>query len=171
MEPRTDADRFIVEQLQPVLRANERILVCAYLVPVIRSTGVWAFVSAATSSAALAAITSERLLLIECRIGAFQPVLENRGVVSLERAEVKGADTGSGLVLDLADGRMLEYQDNRASTHVSTQTEFFARVESTFGHSEQAARKTRDQRWLSWIATAVGIALAILYALYLSRGR
>jgi len=87
MEPRTDADRFILEQLQPVLRANERILVCAYLVPVIRSPGVWAFVSAATSRAALAAITSERLLLIECRIGAFQPVLENRGVVSLERTE------------------------------------------------------------------------------------
>jgi len=118
MDPRTDTDRFIVEQVQPLLRPQERILVCAYLVPPIRGGRIGIFISAATSMAALAAITTERLVVIQTRIGAFKPLHENHGVVSLERSDIKGAHVGSTLILELSNGRMLEYQDNRSSGKV-----------------------------------------------------
>ena len=170
MDPRTDTDRFIVEQVQPLLRPQERILVCAYLVPPIRGGRIGIFISAATSMAALAAITTERLVVIQTRIGAFKPLHENHGVVSLERSDIKGAHVGSTLILELSNGRMLEYQDNRSTSHVSTQREFFDRLESTFGRSDTAASLSNKRQWKGLVSLGVGIVLALLYLLYRMRG-
>ena len=171
MDPRTDTDRFIVEQMQPLLRPQERLLVCAYLVPPIKGGRIGVFVSAATSMAAFAAITTERLVLIQTRIGAFKPLLENHGVVSLERSDIKGAHAGSTLILELSDGSMLEYRNNRSMAQVSTQGEFFDRVESTFGRSATAASLAGRRQWNGAIALAVGIVLALLYAAYRLHGQ
>jgi hypothetical protein len=44
MDPRTDTDRFIVNQVEPLLRPQERLLVCAYLVPPIKGGRIGVFV-------------------------------------------------------------------------------------------------------------------------------
>jgi hypothetical protein len=171
MQPASDTDRYVIEQLQPVLRPGERIVVCAYLVPPIEGGKVGVFIKAATAMAAFAAITSERLLLLQTRIGAFAPLLENHGLVSLERAQLKGAHAGSKLLIEHADGRIFEFQNNRASRHVSTQKEFFERIESTFGRSEAAVRRSTNEKLWKVAGAGIGIALAVGYVLYRLHGR
>jgi hypothetical protein len=171
MDPKTKTDRYILDQVTPSLGPQERVILCAYLVAPIEGGKVGVFISAATSMAAFAVLTDQRLLLIQTRIGAFEPLLENHGLIGLQRSGIQGAYAGRKLILELSDGRMLEYQDNRSSKHVSTQREFFERAESTFGRSRAAASRAGSQQAWSVIGTVVGVALAVAYVLYRIYGR
>ena len=164
MQCPTETDQFILQQVQAAIGPHESVSVCAYLVPPIEGGKVAVFVNAATKMAAFAAITSNGLVLIQTRIGAFKPLLENHGVVKLRRSEIKGTYLGAKLTIELADARMLEYQDNRGSGHVSTQREFFERLEATFGRSEAAARKAQRERMWTILGMGVGLLLTSILA-------
>jgi len=166
MEPGTDTDRYVNEQVRPLLQPGERVAVCAYLVPPIGGGRIGVFIDAATKMAAFAAVTDRRLILIETRIGAFGPLLENHRVRSIPREQIKGAFIGKKLIVELSDGSLIEYQDNRSAKHVSTQREFFERLESTYGRSQRAA--TRAQKEQLWTAAGlvVGVVLAAVYVYF-----
>lgn len=91
MDPSTDSDRYVIEQVNPLLEPGERVAVCAYLVPPIEGGKIGVFIDAATKMAALAAVTDRRLILVETRIGAFGPLQENHGVRSIPRERIKGS--------------------------------------------------------------------------------
>ena len=169
MTPQTDADRFIVEQLRPVLQPGESVLSCAYLAPVIDGGKVAVFVQAATRMAAFAALTDRRLLLVQTRIGAFKPLLENHGVQSLDRAAIKGVFVGATLMVELVDGSILEYRNNAAANDVSSQTEFFRVLPSALGTSTAAAGLARKNRRQSLVGLALGVVLAAAYVWYRMR--
>lgn len=163
MDPRTDTDRYVIEQVTPLLQPGERIAVCAYLVPPIEGGKVGVFIDAATKMAAFAAVTDRRLILVETRIGAFGPLHENHGVRSIPREQIKGVFAGARLLIELSDGVMLEYQDNRAASHVSTQREFFERVESTYGRSHRAMARSQNDRLWRAVGLVVGLIIAGVY--------
>src|SRR5579883_3153265 len=102
MVPETDADRFVLAQVQPLLAPGERVVACAFLEA---NLGGGGFVAAAKARAHWAALTDRRLVLIAARAGAFKPLLENVGVEVIERTNIKGVFVGSKLHLELADGR------------------------------------------------------------------
>ena len=169
----TDADRFILAQLHPVLSAGETVIVCAYLAPVIGGSGaIGAFARAATMTAAFAAITNRRLLLIHTRIGAFKPLLENHGIESIERSIIRGVHfvprlprRAASFRIEVSDGRMLHYLSSATKTDVSTQTEFLRRLPQMFGESAAAAGLARKEIVLHWGGLAVGTALGLAYVL------
>ena len=165
-DAKTDTDRFILEQGRAVLQPGEEVLTFAYLVPPIEGGRVGVFISAATAKAAFAVVTSQRLLLIETRIGAFAPLLENLGVVSIERKDLKGVHVGTTLIFEVADGRMLEYQSKRSLKQVSAQGDFFGQIEAILGRSEAAASLASKKSWTNLVATVVGVLIAIAYLLY-----
>ncbi|GAC1542787.1 MAG: hypothetical protein NVS3B10_07130 [Polyangiales bacterium] len=169
MTPQTDADRFLLEQLRPVLQPGESVLSCAYLAPVIEGGKVAVFVQAATRMAAFAALTDRRLHLVQTRLGAFKPLLENHGVQSLERAAIRGVFVGATLMFELADGAILEYRNNAAAKDVSSQAEFFAVLPVALGTSATAASAAQKKRRQSLIGLGLGIALALLYVWYRMR--
>jgi hypothetical protein len=162
MVPQTEADHFVLQQVAPGLLPGEQVLACAYLRPVVEGK-YGAFVHAATRMAAFAALTDRRLLLVQTRIGAFKPLLENHGVVPLDYAAVKGVAVAQKLLVELADGQLLEYQHEPGSKDVSTQAEFFRRLQQTFPRSAAGAAELASQRRLGMVGTAIGIVLAGLY--------
>lgn len=166
MDPKTDTDRYVIEQVAPLLQPGERIAVCAYLVPPIEGGRIGIFIDAATKLAAFAAVTEARLILVETRIGAFGPLHENRGVRSIPRERIKGVFAGERLLIELIDGGMLEYQDNRTARHVSTQREFFERLESLYGRSPRAIARAQHERLWRAIGLFAGLIIAAVY-LYL----
>jgi hypothetical protein len=167
MVPQTEADRFILQQVQSVLEPGEQVVQCAYLAPVVGGgSNLGTFMRAATLMAAFAVLTDRRLILIQTRIGAFKPLLENHGIQSFDRQTLKGVFIGSSLLLELADGHMLEYQNNSAKKDVSTQAEFFRQLPQVFGTSEGAARVARNQRLQSVVGLAVGAVIAAVYLWY-----
>jgi len=166
VDPRTETDRFILEQTHGVLVGGERVMVCAYLTAPIKSGGVGAFVEAAKAEAAFAALTDRALLLVRTRVGAVRPLLENHGVTRLDHGEILGVHLGTTVVFELADGRMLEFRNDPSDEHVSTQREFFERLHGTFGTSKRAAAKATRERELHWVATGIGLALAAAYVAY-----
>ena len=52
MEPVTDTDRYVLEQVRLQLQEGERVAVCAWLVPSIEGGKIGVFVDAATKMAA-----------------------------------------------------------------------------------------------------------------------
>jgi hypothetical protein len=130
--PTTETDHFILAEASKCLVAGEQIVTWAYLVPIVSRGGgglgsaAQSFANAATMSAAFAVVTDRRLVLIHTRIGAFKPLLENIGVVAIERSAIRGAAVGKTLAFELADGQLIEFQVKRSSTHVSAQAAFFA---------------------------------------------
>ena len=169
MVPQTEADRYILQQVQAVLQPGEQVLLCAYLAPIVGGgSKIGTFVQAATLMAALAALTDRRLILIQTRIGAFKPLLENHGIQSLDRQSVKGVFVGASLLLELADGRMMEYQNNASKKDVSTQTEFFRQLPLLFGPSERASRAAHKKKLQNLIGLALGVAIAAIYVWYRS---
>ena len=89
-EMRTDADRFVDAQVQPLLRRGESVQHQAYTLSGEPTSGggLGAAMSSAAAPAHYAVLTSQRLLFIETRQGAFGPLLENKGVVEIERSAV-----------------------------------------------------------------------------------
>jgi hypothetical protein len=164
----TQTDAFISSEANRLLVPGEEIVNWAYLAPAISSGStirgaVRAFADAANKSAAFAVITNHRLLLIQTRIGAFKPLLENIGVQSLERSAIRGAAVGKTMLIELNDGTMLEYQVSRSTSHVSTQRSFFAQVESLLGRSETAHGMLTSKNRAKLIATGIAFALVVGY--------
>lgn len=145
----TTTDEYIREQVQPLLRSGEQLLHTGYLVTM--GSGL---VGAMRAKASFAAVTDQRLILIKTRVGAFRPLLENRGVDSIERGNIKGAIVyGSGLTIELEDGSKLTTSARR-SRHVSGQKDFLRFWESEYGGRE-ASRRLESRRKLVLVGVVV----------------
>jgi hypothetical protein len=166
----TQTDTFILSEMNRARVPGEEIVTWAYLVPPVSSgrRGIGGaartFVNAATQNAVFAIITNRRLLLVKTRIGAFAPILENHGVESFELSAIRGAAVGSTLVVELANGTLLEYQVDRSNAHVSRQNEFIAQVESLLGRSDNARAMLTAKKRTQMIGLWLGVALAVGYS-------
>jgi hypothetical protein len=87
----TEGDHFIRDQIAPELRPGERITHQAYAL------------SGDPAVAYFVALTSERLFVVNARVGAFKPLLENQGLRSFPRESIQGAARNDRRVtIDLA---------------------------------------------------------------------
>ncbi len=162
-----ELEEFIRKQVAPVLERGEVVGPSAYLMPMIGKRGrVSAFVDAASKMAAFGVLTDRRLILVQTRIGAFRPLLENRGVVSLTREKVRGVFVGGTVMFELADGTMAEFVNNASKNYVATQAQFFQRLPEFFGVSQAAADLARREKQITLIAFAVCAVAVLVYLWY-----
>ncbi len=129
-------------------------------------TGVGSFVQAATAKAAFAVLTEQRLILVETGLGVLEPLLENHRTRSLEKSDIAGVFTGKTLMIELTDGAMAQYANNRGSKFVSTQRAFFEGLEQALGRSKKAAALAKADARSTLITRAlIGVAV-VGYAAY-----
>lgn len=97
----TDVDKFIDDQIKPLLRARETVQHQAYAM---KSAPSGSIIDAATQKVYFVALTTERLFRIETRQGAFGILRENRGCEIIERAQIVGASLDDRtVILEMAD--------------------------------------------------------------------
>lgn len=168
MQIETSADRFVQDQLQPLLRPSEQLECAAYLTT---QTGS-GFVSAARARAYWAAFSNQRLFLIEARLGAFRPLQENRGVRDCERGELTVAFWGINVVFRFPDGSELQLLHRKAK--LSSEQQFLDVLRQQYGHSptgqEMQQRIKRRTVWGALLGLALGAAY-LAYALYFGKAK
>lgn len=136
-----DGDRFIAEQLQGRLDADETIEHTAYL----ETESGSGIMGGLRKQAYWAALTPRRLLLIAARVGAFKPMLENKGVESIERSSITAAQQSAGtLIVALADGRRLAFIAQRTPKHASGQAGLIDELVARHGHGPLAVAIAKD---------------------------
>lgn len=125
----TAGDRFIHDQVTPLLGSGERITHQGY-----GTDRVVAGLSAIGAKGLLAALTSKRLFLIKTKVGAFSPVLENQGVEELERSAIREV-TRDGQILEfkLLDGSTRTLVVDARKKHFSNQEVFLRDVPRLLG--------------------------------------
>jgi hypothetical protein len=95
-QPKGEHETFVWREAQPQLKEGERAYAVAYFDTLDGGSygggelvgGVLAFVDVATSAGYHALITDTRILLIKCRLGAFGPLQENRGVSEIPLSSI-----------------------------------------------------------------------------------
>jgi hypothetical protein len=117
----TRTDRFVDEQVRPLLVSGEQIQHQAYGT----DRELRGAVASATAKAFFAVLTDRRLLFVQTRVGAFSVLRENRGVESRWRSDIVGVDDdGDGkLVFRFADGGARPFHVAR-TRGLSNQTAF-----------------------------------------------
>jgi hypothetical protein len=126
----TRTDRFVDEQVRPLLVAGEQVQHQAYGTDrELRGT-----VANLTAKAFFAVLTDRRLLFVQTRAGAFSVPRENRGVESLWRSDIVGVDDdGDGkLVFRLAGGGTRPFHVGR-TRRLSNQIAFLDDVPRLLG--------------------------------------
>jgi hypothetical protein len=171
--PVTETERYFFGEIAPHMRPGERIETCAYVDPTLEGPDGW-------GPACFIALTSERMVLVTTRIGAFGPLRENKGVISVDRTKIVGAGLigertifGAGvlLTLDLGGGRALRFRATRGTRHVSSQSDFLDRVAALWPRTavvEAEGRRVRsERRWdlLVMSITASALVAMIAYCL------
>jgi hypothetical protein len=127
----TEADRFVIDQLSPMLAEGERIQHVGYVVEGLpESGGTAGLIQAARARGWYLALTDCRLLMIKTRVGAFRPLLENHGVEEIPRASVVALQTSGvfstrKVVLSLQDGSVRTFQLKLSDGPLSGQRRFF----------------------------------------------
>ena len=154
-----DGDRFIHAQLDEHLAAESSVCT-AYLEPA-NSRG---FLSAARARAYWAALTPTRLYLIEARVGALKPLLENKSLRIIERATISGAYAAARrLKIALEDGEVLSFVARRTPKHATGQVQFVEELLHSYGNSEQAAKMRKDSRLQTFGGLVLGVAMIGFY--------
>jgi hypothetical protein len=162
MTGNTEADRFVREQAAALLEPGEELISAAHLNPVMGGHWAVAAATAATSRAAFALLTQRRLLFVQTRVGAFGPLLENKGVVSLSRERLGGVYAGRFLFIE-CDGELMEFAYTRSTRHVSSQKRFLTELEALLGKSERAAAHAKRTLRRDLALVAIGVVIAIAY--------
>ena len=103
----TKADRWLDEQVQPLLRFGETVQHQAYTLDGGPPTSV---VAAASATSTYVVLTSQRLLLFRARVGAFGPLLEVRGTEEIDRTAIQQVTAeDANLYFHLADGTVRHF--------------------------------------------------------------
>jgi hypothetical protein len=163
MKVQTEADRFIVSQIEYHLRPNETLIAAAYLMPKGKRGGRW---GALTARAVFAVLTSTRLFFIKTRVGFPAPLLENHGISSIARRKIRAVSTEDGLRIDLRSGRSLAYDDTGLVERISTQQAFFVKMASLFPRSEAAVRADDGARNGELLHAGIVMCLLCAVAIY-----
>lgn len=153
----TDGDRFIEEQLQTVLRPGETISHTAYLTTA-SGTGV---MGGLRKKAYWAALTPMRLILIETRVGAFKPLLENKGIQSIERTEIAGVHVDRTLRIAVAGGTGFSFEANRKPKHASGQAGFIDELAECYAGGRATEQLASKGKWWKVAGTVAVAALGI----------
>jgi hypothetical protein len=152
----SEAEAYIRSQLEPQLRPGEQIVSCAILSSVMQG-GV---LSALSLKGYLAALTNVRIILIETRVGAFKPTLENKGIQSIELHDIDAVISGNVMKLRLRDGTTLEYQQRaRAKKHAPSHPAFIAALTEAYGHNELATQMAKESKRQN----VIGILIALVF--------
>jgi hypothetical protein len=154
-----DGDRFIYEQLGNHLAAEPAVYT-AYLETATSGT----VVGGLQRKAYWAALTATRLHLIEARVGAFKPLLENNGLRVIERATIAGVlARGTSLTIALAGGERLAFVAKRKPQHAAGQTQFIDELALRHGGGEVAAEMGSHARLKTIGGVVLGLAVAGYY--------
>jgi hypothetical protein len=157
-----DGDRFIAEQLQPRLATNEAIVHTAYL----EAASAADIMYGLRERAYWAALTPQRLLLIEAGVGAFKPILENKGVEVIERASIAGVHAQGGtLTIVLTDGRRFAFLAGRSPMHASGQAELIDELVARHGRGPAAApiaKSVNLKKRTGIVMTVIGLGIAAI---------
>ena len=94
-ELRTKADRFVADQVRPLLRFGEQVQHQGYALDAVPTGSV---VDAARAKASYVILTNQRMLIVKTRVGAFGPLLENLGVEAIERRAILGVDVAERML-------------------------------------------------------------------------
>ena len=96
-------EHFILNQIGSAIAPNDTLLHFAYLAPVMsrsaRRSAARAFSWASKASAYLAAIGTSHVYLIRTRVGAFSPLLENRGLLVVPSQDYDLQPTPDGTLI------------------------------------------------------------------------
>lgn len=129
---REKGDHFVATQIMPILRPGEQVQHQAYGADRdVTSGNRW---DAMSAMGLFAVLTSQRLLFVKTRIGAFGILLENHGVEWFERHGISNVveHGGDALTFELADGTS-RYLQLRSTKHMSNQHEFIRDVPRLLG--------------------------------------
>lgn len=141
----TAVEAFIDEQVGPKLRPGESIGARAYLRTTTEAASqsepsiIGARVKAARIAVAgpsnatlmskkrayFAALTDQRLFLIEARVGVLKPILENRYEMIYEPGDIRVSFPPRALLIEHRSGQVLWFKRQLESKHVATQRRFF----------------------------------------------
>jgi len=162
-------ERFIASELRDHVLDGDELLHFAHLSPFLRHRrGLASFREAAKAHAFLAAVGRSAIYLIETRVGAFGPLLENQGVVTLRPGDHRLVATEDGALRFERAGEDDINVQFRESKRVPSQRGFFRVVARYHDLDLRPVRKKRqDTRFLVLLGLGAGIAAAIYSAFLL----
>jgi len=159
----TAAEEFFNAEVEGLLRPGEKVLHATYLA---RNNFVFLL-----ANGHFAAITDQRLILIDARARGRRARRENRGVRSIERADIQSASLWmASIILRLKDGSSVGLGGKYSSCkNVGGQEEFTQFWRDHFVDRDAEARRNRMTRILMVATMAVGllvvIPLTLVYAM------
>jgi hypothetical protein len=125
LELKTKADRWLHEEVAKLLGAGERVEQQAY--------GFDREDVNAVTSAYYAVLTTERLIVLQSRVGAFGPLLENRGVVTHVRKSIEHVvGDERHLHFVFTEAPPFDFFAEWSERHLSNQRRFLADVPRLF---------------------------------------
>lgn len=148
-EPTTKLDHYIAGEVSLLLEEGEGVEAAGYFDTMNGGYtgggivgGVAAFADVLASAGYHTVLTDRRLILIQCRLGAFAPLLENNGVTEVPLDQVLTAvfqrsffrKKRQRLNLRLKDGAF-DFRCADSNKHVSTQTALLDILEQRFSPS------------------------------------
>lgn len=151
-------DRYIRDQLEPLLAYGEKLEHTGYFTT---QTGD-SMLTAAKAKGYLVGLTDQRLFTIETRIGAFRPLLENRGVESIALIDIDSVSIkGAVLSIALKSGSRLAFTHKKGERHFAGQAGLRQALLARFAREGSAAEAASKHAWRkSAISIGIGIAIA-----------
>jgi hypothetical protein len=163
----TEAETYIDEQLASELRPGESIQHRGYLETIMKGS----ILSAIKAKGYLTALTDQRLFLIQTKVGAFKPYLDNKGVTAYELDEVEVASVNKRMVvLVTRDGtqRKLIGKHHKAK-HLPGLDALLAAMTERWGQGEGAGKLVRNMRVKQIVFGVVVVAIVIAIGIYRSQ--
>lgn len=157
-------EAYFLEQARPHVEPGGEILASGYFRTMMPSTsGLGAFAAAAKARAYFVALTPERLIAIQTRAPATRkPLLENRELVVLPRAEIARVEIDADALLIHAGERGLALAPTLANKYFPRQGQLIETLSKEHGDGrgvDEIRRATKRKRLLR-----VGIALVVVAA-------
>lgn len=160
----TEAERYIDEQLESELRMGETIEHRGYLESVMKGGALSAF----RAKGYLTAFTDQRLLLIQTKVGAFKPVLDNKGVTAYEYDDIEAVSVRKRMVvIATKDGRQLQLVGKHfKKKYLPGLDGLLSVLQSKWGGSEAAKKMGRKVRLKQIIGGLVIVVIAVVFGIY-----
>lgn len=129
----TDGDRFIADQVRPMLRPGEQVQHQAYGVRDRPDSAL----AAARNVGLFVVLTNQRVIFVQTKVGAFKPVLKNQGVSEVERSSIVNAVEDDYLIsLVLNDGTVRTIFVGPQQKHFSNQQAFIRDLPRILGKGQ-----------------------------------
>ena len=150
----TETDRFIQEQAREHMAADEPISYWAYLVTYKKG------LKAALSKGYFAVVTDRQLVLIQTRVGAFKPLLENKGVEVFPHDDIESiGHEGKAFTIAIAGRDPMKFMVAPKNKHVSGQASFFANLPGVFGGAGPATGAAKWFPRIGWAAVVIAVGI------------